>query len=236
MSRAAGTVATVAATEAAIESTTYTEPTTPATTARALVSSSANDAAAGTGARQVRVTYYSLDSLGNVAGPFVEVVTLNGVTPVPTVSLAMTLIEKIEIVAVGSGGVAAGTIKMTVDAAGAGATIGSIAAGARQTLWAHHYVASKHQCRVTDLVVSGGDAAQALVSLRALSYPTPPGGELEVTGQVGTNNATPAPREIAYPSPPLVLGPARIRAYVTPGSNAQTTVASFGFVDSVSGF
>ena len=237
MSRAIGTVTTASATEAAIEATTYTEPTTPATTSRALVSSSANDTAAGTGARQVRVTYYALDSSGNITGPFVEVVTLNGATAVPTISQTMTLIEKMEIVAVGSGGVAAGIIKMTVDAAGAGATIGSIAAGARQTLWAHHYVASKRQCRVSDFVVTGGDTTLSQFSLRALAYPTPPGGELELTGIVGATNAQPSPREVAYSQPPLIIGPARVRAYVTPAIGTSTTnSASFGFTDTWTGF
>lgn len=238
MPRAIGQIATSAGTEAAIEATAYTEPTSGAQ--RALKSSSASDAAAGTGARQVRITYYSLAADGTIAGPFVETVTLNGTSAVPTVATNMALIEKMEIVSVGSGGVAAGTITLTVDNAGAGATIGTIAAGARQTLWAHHYVPSKRQCRVTDVAVAGGDAAAAAFSLRAQAYPTPPGGELETTGAVLANNAAAPPSsEYAFPpgGQPIVMGPARLRAYVTPAnSNAQTSRLSFGFVDSVGSF
>jgi hypothetical protein len=232
MPRAIGQIATSAATEAPIEATTYTEPTSGAQ--RALKSSSASDTAAGTGARQVRVTYYTLAADGTIAGPFVETVTLNGTTAVPTVATTIALVEKMEIVGAGSGGVAAGTITMTVDNAGAGATIGTIAAGARQTLWAHHYVPSKRQCKVTDFIVSGGDAAAATFSIRKLAYPTPPGSELEVTGGVGANNAGSTPREVTLADGGLVIGPARLRAYVTPANvNAQTSLASFGYVDQV---
>lgn len=232
MPRAIGQIATAAVTEAAVEATAYTEQTSGAQ--RSLKSSSVNDTAAGTGARQVRITYFTLDALGNVLGPFTETVTLNGTTAVPTVGLNIALIEKMEIVAAGSGGVAAGTITMTVDNAGAGATIGTIAAGARQTLWAHHYVASKKQCKVTDFCVSGGDPAAATFSVRSAGYVAGAvSPELEVTGGVGANNANGAGRELVYSAPGLIIGPARLRAYVTPANvNAQTSNASFGFVDS----
>jgi len=71
-----------------------------------VVSSSANDTSAGTGARVVRVTY--LDVNGNVAHTDV---TMNGVTPV---SLAGAVYHPLwlETVTVGSGGVAAGNIDL----------------------------------------------------------------------------------------------------------------------------
>lgn len=237
MGRAIGQVATAAGAEAAIEATTYTEPTAGAQ--RSLASSSALDTAAGTGARQVRVTYYTLAADGTIAGPFAELVTLNGVTAVPMVALNVALVEKLEVLAAGSGGVAAGTISLFVNNAGAGGTIGTIAAGARQTFWGHHYVASKRQCRVADFAIAGGDAAGAAFSLRSAQYGAAGiGPELELTGSMLASNATsPAGGEYLYPTPPLVLGPARIRGYVTPANgNAQTSRASFGYVDSVVGF
>jgi hypothetical protein len=238
MGRAIGQVATAAGAEAAIESTAYTEPTVGAQ--RSLKSSNAADTAAGTGARTVRITYYSLAADGTVAGPFTEIVVLNGVTAVPTVALNIALIEKMEVLTAGAGGVAAGTLTLTVDNAGAGATIGTIAAGARQTLWAHHYVPTGGQCRVADLSIAGGDAAAAAFSLRSARYLAAGvvAPELELTGSMLANNATSPPGgEYLYPVPPLVAGPARIRAYVTPANaNAQTSRLSFGYVDSRVGF
>lgn len=239
MGRAIGQVATSAGAEAAIEATAYTEPTAGAQ--RSLKSSSAADAAAGTGARQVRITYYKLSALGAVTGPFVEVVTLNGVTAVPTVATDMALIEKMEVIAVGSGGVPAGTLTLTVDNAGLGATIGTIAAGARQTLWGHHYVPTGSQCRITDVAIAGGDAAAAAFSLRQAAYAAAGiGPELELSGAMLANNATSPPGgEYGYSpqAPLLVAGPARIRAYATPANaNAQTSRCSFGFADVRAGF
>ena len=71
-----------------------------------IVSSSANDAAAGTGARTVRVT--GVDSLYAIQ---TEVVTLNGVTPVALVNNYMS-INDITVLTAGSGGVKAGTLTL----------------------------------------------------------------------------------------------------------------------------
>jgi hypothetical protein len=178
MPRAIGQIATTANTEAAVEATIYTEQTSGAQ--RALKSSSVNDTnAAGTGARQVRITFYTLTADGTIAGPFIETVNLNGTTAVPTVNTNIALIEKMEIVAAGSGGVAAGTITLTVDNAGAGATIGTVSA----------------------------------------------------------NNAGSTPREVTLADGGLGVGPARLRAYVTPANvNAQTSLASFGLVEAIGSF
>lgn len=68
------------------------------------VSSSANDAAAGTGARTIRV--YGID--GNYDA-IIEDVTLNGTTPVALVT-SLIAVNKIEVLTAGSGLVNAGTI------------------------------------------------------------------------------------------------------------------------------
>jgi len=69
-----------------------------------VVSASANDAAAGTGARTIRIE--GLDA----AGAWVEeTVTLNGTTPVVTVSTWLRVIRAF-VVTAGSGGVSAGAI------------------------------------------------------------------------------------------------------------------------------
>jgi hypothetical protein len=118
----------------AVMATTYTQQTSNAQ--RSLVSSSTNDASAGTGARKVRVTYFDED----LAGPFVETVTMNGTTPVNTVATNICFIERMDVVEVGSQASNIGTISLKATTAGGGATVGSIAAGDGETNWCHHYV------------------------------------------------------------------------------------------------
>ena len=70
-----------------------------------IVSTSANDAAAGTGIRTVHVHY-----LDNSLNEQVEVVTMNGVTPVTLAATNVRFVQYIHAETAGSGGVAAGTI------------------------------------------------------------------------------------------------------------------------------
>lgn len=74
----------------------------------AVVSSSADDAAAGTGARSVEIHY--LDA--NYA-PHQITVTLNGTTPVLTVPTNILRINRFHVYSAGSGGTAAGNISVT---------------------------------------------------------------------------------------------------------------------------
>lgn len=223
MPRAIGHIATSATTKVAVEATAYTEQASGAK--RSLKSSSANDAAAGTGARKVKLTYYTLASDGTITGPFSETVSLNGTTAVATTATNIALVERLEVTDAGSGGVAAGTISLYDDDAGAGSVFGSIAAGEVRTHWAHHYVPSNRACEVTDLECLGGDTTTALVELVSM----PPGGvEQPLTGQYGTTSTLARDEKIGV----LIPGPARVEAQVTPGgAGAQTTRASFGYVD-----
>lgn len=72
-----------------------------------VVSSSASDAAAGTGVRTVRIGY-----LDNTYAEKTETVTLNGVTPVNTVATNILRVNSIRAVTCGSGKTAAGTISV----------------------------------------------------------------------------------------------------------------------------
>lgn len=74
-------------------------------TALEAVSASANDAAAGTGARTIKV--YGVNSSYQ---PFSETITLNGATPVPLANTSVIAINKTEVVTAGSGLVNAGKI------------------------------------------------------------------------------------------------------------------------------
>jgi hypothetical protein len=72
-----------------------------------VVSSNANDTAAGTGARTVGIEY-----LDNTYTPQMEIVTLNGLTPVNTVATNILRINHFHVETDGSGGVAAGDISV----------------------------------------------------------------------------------------------------------------------------
>lgn len=88
-----------------------------------LVSSSANDAAAGTGARTVLVSGVNSSYVAQS-----ETVTLNGATPVALTNNYMT-INSMVVLTVGSGGVAAGTLTL----AAGGVTHATIAAANNQS-------------------------------------------------------------------------------------------------------
>lgn len=96
-------VSTTASTIWSGGATSYVQLTTG--TALEVVSASANDAAAGTGARTVRVSGVDSSYL-----PFTEVITLNGVTPVPLVNTSVIAVNRTEVLTAGSGLVNAGKI------------------------------------------------------------------------------------------------------------------------------
>lgn len=78
-----------------------------------IVSSSANDAAAGTGARTVEVT-----GVTGAYAVFKETITMNGVTPVPLVNTSVIGINSLKVLTAGSGTVNAGTIDARVVSGG----------------------------------------------------------------------------------------------------------------------
>lgn len=232
MPRAIGSLTTTSASEVALDATTFTEVLD--NVLRGIKSSSANDTAAGTGARTVRITFYKLAADGSITGPFAEVVTLNGTTAVPTVN-TMTFVERMEVVTAGSGLVAAGTISLFPVAAGTGTAIAILAAAAVRTFLARHYVASNRQCVLRDIECIGGDAAAALVDVKVLPYVTGPaaGIETSLTGPFGSTLTT--PRNVRIDDL-VIAGPCRVRLTVTPANtNSQTTRASFGWADTRTG-
>ena len=86
-----------------------------------VVSNAAADAAAGTGARTVKL-YYADENWALQT----EDITMNGETPVPTVATDIAVVYKIEALTFGSGGTNAGAITAVADANG-GATATMIA-------------------------------------------------------------------------------------------------------------
>jgi hypothetical protein len=223
-----GDVTTAATTQTVVRSTAYTEQTTNAQ--RSIVSSSALDTALGTGARTVKITYY--DSTG--AGPSTEIVTLNGILPVNTISTTICFIEKIEVVTVGTTGSNAGTISLKAAIAGAGVTIGTITALANTTLWAHHYVPTGKVCNITTqwaghdgtTVGSGGTFI-----IKSLPIGVVNAAEVQISDKFrlyGQSSST----QRSYGSPIKITGPARLVTYVTPETSTSTNYrASFDFYE-----
>lgn len=219
--RSFGYTATSAASSKTVRATTYTPQGT--NSQRSVNSTAAADTGAGTGAQKVKITYF--DALG--AGPFTETVTLNGVTAVNTVNTNIALIERMDVVQVGSGGGNAGTIQIWTATAGGGSVWGSIATGDNQTHWAHHYVPPNKTCYVTSIegsatVVAGGLTINTANPISAAVPQTAP----DITIRHGTTHAL---RPYNVPVP--VVGPAIIFINERPdAATASTTFSGFSWI------
>jgi hypothetical protein len=204
--------------------TTYTEQTTNAQ--RSLVSASANDTSAGTGARTVKITYYDQ----TMAGPYTETVTMNGTTPVNTVAVNICFIEKLEVLTVGSTGSNVGIISLKAAAAGGGVTIWSIAATSNQTFGAHHYVGSAVTCFVTSLMVGIKGADTNSGFLRARNPLTAAAADIQVSDLVRAPSSGQSLR--TYGTAIKVVGPSRVVGFVAPDStSSRTYYLSFDYYD-----
>ena len=222
-----GQIVLASSTVTAVRSTTYTEPSVGAQ--RSVASSNANDTSAGTGARTIRITYYTLTA-GVVAGPFTEDKTLNGTTPVNTTATNICFIEKIEVLTVGSTGSNVGIITLYGSTAGGGGTVWTIAATANKTFAAHHYVPNGVTCNVTGLLlgIKGADTTGGF--LRAKDPTNANAAEIQITDNLRAPSSGQNFR--SYGTPIDVVGPARITAYVAPDStSSRTYYMSFDFYE-----
>lgn len=223
-----GKVTRAATAQAPVEWTAYTEQTSNAQ--RSIASASANDTAAGTGARTVKITYYSV-SAGVITGPFYETITLNGTSYVNTVSTTIAFIEKIEVLTVGSGLTNAGILTLKAGTGGTGATISTIGVGDGQTYIAHHYVASGRVMYLTGLSVGVKGADSATFDARVDNPSNANAYERTATDniRVGTSQNT---ITRPYGTPVEITGPAHVRIYVTPDStSSRVYFASMDFYE-----
>ena len=226
-----GYVATAVIAQVAVRATTYTEQTTNAQ--RSLVSANVADAAAGTGARTIRISYLT----DTFTGPFFETVTLNGTTPVNTVATDICYIQEIEVLTVGSGGVNAGIITLRAGVGGGGEVVGTIAAGDNKTFWAHHYTPTGSISFITGISVghSGTTTGSGGVALlRSKNFSVADSAERQISdfvrlfGQSSTFSRN-------YETPIRVVGPRRTTLYLTPESSTSLVYrAAFDFYDMVS--
>ena len=220
-----GRVQTSASTTVPVEFTAYTETTT--NSAMTLVSASADDTSAGIGARTVTVTY--LDQTG--AGPYTTTFTMNGTSAVTAGVSNMCFVESIIVSTVGSTGSNVGILTLKT---GGGATVGTIGATTNTTLWSHHYVPNGKICFITSQSIGNNASSAGAGSTVALfvSNPTVANSPniqvsdfINVSGGSNTIVRT-------YAASIQVVGPARVRSYLTPGATSTyTTYAAFDFVD-----
>jgi hypothetical protein len=138
-----------------VDLTPYIEQTTDAV--RSVKSTSANDAAAGTGAREIRITYYDQA----LAGPFTTDVTMNGTTAVALSVSNVCFVEKMEVISAGSLLANAAAISLYANNLGTGTVIGSIGFGGivsglgdNRTFWGRHYIAVDKTATLATFVVS----------------------------------------------------------------------------------
>jgi hypothetical protein len=139
--RVNGYVAATTVAIVAVRGSTYAPQTSAAQ--RSVKSSSASDAAAGTGAQSVLINY--LDSNMVLKQ---DTVTLNGTTAVNTNATDVQFIESIVCVTSGTGLTNAGNIQLMTGLAGAGSVMAQINTGDTQTFYAHHYVPAGVTCYV----------------------------------------------------------------------------------------
>jgi hypothetical protein len=220
--RAQGYVSTSGTSNVAVRATTYTPQGTNAQ--RSIVSTSANDTSAGTGARTITINYLDTSFVLHA-----ETVTLNGTTPVNTVGTNIAYIESLVVATVGSGQVNAGTINLLTATGGGGSVWASANPGDQGTFWAHHYVPAGVTCYVSDLT-AGGTVVSGVCNLihqQSLATPGAP------TVQIGTSIVHPAGGqwdhefEISLP----VTGPDLIWVNELPtASTANKTWAGFEYV------
>jgi len=212
----------------AVRATTYTEQT--ANAQRSILSTSANDAAAGTGARTVRVTYYAL-AAGVVTGPFTETISLNGVTFVNTIATNICFIEKIEVLTVGSGGSNAGVISLMSATGGGGVAVWSVAVGDNKTFGSHHYVPNGKTANITGFVggIKGGNDTTGFF-LRAKDPTNANSAEIQISDALRVPTGSQSNR--VYGTSIEVVGPSRITAYADPDTaSTRTYFASFDFYE-----
>lgn len=214
-----------------VRQTTYVEQTTNAQ--RSIVSTSASDSSAGTGARTVKITY--LDATG--AGPFTETITLNGLTAVNTVATDICFIESIMVETVGSNGSNVGTLNLYT---GTGATgtifaavgLGAVATGVgdNQTFYAHHYVPTGKTLRgyiVTAGIIAaaGGGSSVTVIRYRNPTSAISPWQMASDFINSAQGNSLVRPYSVSIEIP----GPAVILAYATPANNNSIATCSFDF-------
>lgn len=221
--RCSGYVGTSSTGAVVVRATAYTPQGTDAQ--RSFKSSSANDTAAGTGARKVKIVYLNTSFERKE-----ETVTLNGTAAVNTVATDIAFIESMEVTEVGTqGGGNAGTISIYTLINGGGSVWGSIAASDNKTYWAHHYVPAGKTCYLLN-IVSGATIAGRTTINRSGGPLTATAPQLGVAGTYSHLALGSVDHPFKVPIP--VVGPDFVWTVERPGSaTASTAYADIEYVE-----
>lgn len=222
---AVGYVNTTAVTNVPLRATTYTEQA--ANFTGSVVSANAADAAAGTGARTLRITW--MNAAGTVVGT--ENVTLNGTTAVNLVTTTKCFIEKIEVLTVGSGGTNAGILTLWTGAGGTGTAVGTVVAGDGRTYWAHHYVVSGKTVNITGMTgLSNNSSNNTVFSLQGVAIPVANQFATQISDWITGGLVNQTLR--TYGSLIKLAGPARVTMFGAPGGSPNIkSQGSFDYYD-----
>lgn len=222
---AVGYVNTTAVTNVPLRATTYTEQA--ANFTGSVVSANAADAAAGTGARTLRITW--MNAAGTVVGT--ENVTLNGTTAVNLVTTTKCFIEKIEVLTVGSGGTNAGILTLWTGAGATGTAVGTIVAGDGRTYWAHHYVVSGKTVNITGMTgLSNNSSNNTVFSLQGVAIPVANQFAAQISDWITGGLVNQTLR--TYGSLIKLAGPARVTMFGAPGGSPSIkSQGSFDYYD-----
>ena len=186
------------------------------------VSSSANDTAAGTGARTISITGLNASDV-----EVTETLTLNGITNVPTVN-SYIFISRVVVLTAGSGAANAGTITGTATGGGTPLLI-SVAIGVNQSQLGIYKVPAGKSAYISDWGGSFYSAtAGAQVELRLLIKPS--GGVFNLKDNINlfTGGAT---AFIKQKTPPIVAPASSIIKIQIVTANANNDVnGNFDFV------
>lgn len=217
--RAQGYIITTATASTSLRASSYFHQSVGAQ--RSVDSLSADDTSGGTGARKVKIIYYD----GNMDGPFVEEVTLNGTTGVNTVATNIGFVDRMEISEVGSGGGNAGNVRLHQGLDATGGLIGQILIGDNRTFWCHHFVAQDRICLVTGVRIGArnndvlADPAAGVLNLNK-SNPLDVGvPQLNLDVAIRYDRAAPASPQ--FVTPITVTGPALVFATIVPDDSSN---------------
>ena len=193
---------------------TWAPPTAAGTVA--IVSSSADDTAAGIGARTLTVT--------GLNGSYVEVeetVTLNGTTPVNTAN-SYFIVSRMIVATAGTSATAIGTISSVSNGTGT-PTFPGIIIGANQTQFCIYQVPTAYTLYLWNYAagVSGGTTAE--VNLMAKPF----GGVYNLKGQVQLNSAGSSFERVDYKVPLKFAAKTIVKLTCTATSNNTAVVGSF---------
>lgn len=209
-------VAATLNTPVAVRATTFAQQSSQAQ--RSIVSTSASDAPAGTGALTVTINYLDSSMVSHS-----ETVTLNGITAVNTVGTNIQFIESIVVATCGSNLANVGTINLMTATAGGGSIMAAIAISDNSTFYAHHYVPAGVTCFIrkhtgSGTLASGRSYMVVMGDPRATNLPILQAGDIIIHLAGGSEDHE-------YETPIVVTGPNLIVMRENPVATAAGNLA-----------